>query len=90
MTAWSVAEGAVSGGATLIARFQGAPIAMSSFKKIAADDELWKQYCERLSKNTVVNCGLMGNDVRVAINRMSTPQPQEETAYQRFNKRNRS
>lgn len=48
----------LSGGGSLIAKIQMSPIAVSSFKKIADDDESWKLYCKKLSEvNTFVTCG---------------------------------
>lgn len=56
VTTGGVVGSAFGGG--LFGAIRSSPIAMSSFVKIAEDDDLWKQYCNELSKtNTFVTCG---------------------------------
>ena len=79
VTVTAAVTAAATGGASLIASIQGAPIAMDSFKKIAADDKLWDQYCEKLKKNKIVRCGwLAGDTLRDNIRKM-TPQKTPST-----------
>lgn len=85
VTVTAAVTAAVSGGASLIAKIQGAPIAIDSFKKIAADDKLWNQYCEKLKKNKIVKCGWLGDTLRDEIRKM-TPQKKPST-WEKVSKR---
>ena len=56
VTMGGVIKSAFGGG--LFGAIRSSPIAMRSFVKIAENDDLWKRYCDELSKtNTFVTCG---------------------------------
>jgi hypothetical protein len=66
--------GAVTGGSSLVAKVTANPIKASSLLKIAEDDNLWKEYCDELSKtNTFVPCNSLRNALK-KFNKRPNPQ----------------